>query len=115
MHLFCMSICISGYASIYLDIYLFCRSACSLVYLSGNISGNAPGNLVACSAANCAPVRLQVLVIWQFICSAAYLAARLRIHLHLLASASVCHSVLPVCSAGCASVACASGCISAVV
>src|SRR5437763_10895530 len=34
MHLFCMSICISGCASICLDIHLFCRSACSLFSLS---------------------------------------------------------------------------------
>src|SRR5213078_2795613 len=47
MHLFCMSIYISGYASICLDIHLFCRSACSLFSLSGNASGNASGNLVA--------------------------------------------------------------------
>src|SRR5437764_14129585 len=34
MHLFCMFICISGCASICLDIHLFCRSACSLFSLS---------------------------------------------------------------------------------
>src|SRR6266516_6918868 len=35
-----MPICISGCASICLDIHLFCRSACSLVWLSDNPSGN---------------------------------------------------------------------------
>src|SRR5438045_7632922 len=102
MHLLCMSICISGYASIYLDIHLFCRSACLLFCLSarssGNASGNASGNLVVllcCKLCICSSAGSGNLAIW------------LRIHLHLLAS--VCHSVLPFCSAGRASVACTSG------
>src|SRR6266480_4517386 len=145
MHLFCMSICISGCASICLDIHLFCRSACFLfcqpvlqdVHLS-------PAHLVVCL-----PERISA-VVWNvctaarasgchFACISCNLAINLAICNHicttvcpggwisacsafcisacfvscisarLVAFASVCHSVLPACSAGRASVARASG------
>src|SRR5438045_7998075 len=127
MHLFCIFICISGCASICLDIHLFCRSACSLFSLSGNASGNASSNLVAwlhICLPGCLSISLEVCLVarrfiwlhlagesgrisvWSIICLLFCLFCRLLILLLILVSILFCHSVLPACSAGCASVAC---------
>src|SRR5947207_15129926 len=94
MHLFCMSICISGCASICLDIHLFCRSACLLFSLVCSLVWQCI----------CQCIRQSGCLAYLSICISGNLAIWLCIHLHLLAS--VCHSVLPFCPAGCASVAC---------
>src|SRR6266480_3922580 len=87
MHLFCMSICISGYASIYLDIHLFCRSAYLLFSLVCSLVWQC---IWQC-------IRQSGCLAYRSICISGNLAIWLCIHLHLLAS--VCHSVLPFYSA----------------
>src|SRR5437762_2453575 len=87
MHLFCMSICISGCASICLDIHLFCRSSCLLFSLVCSLVWQC---ILQC-------IRQSGCLAYRSICISGNLAIWLCIHLHLLAS--VCHSVLPFCSA----------------
>src|SRR5881394_528731 len=116
MHLFCMSICISGCASICLDIHLFCRSACLLFSLVPILLVCQFGHLQVCSVAcrlqfrpfACStgqvPIRLFICQSWQamsqfwqsvcsFSCNWQHLAAFsfiCRIH-HLQAEVSSIH------------------------
>ena len=100
MHLFYISICISGCASIYLDIHLFCRSACLLFSLVCSLVWQC---IWQC-------IRQSGCLAYRSICISGNLAvhssASARICLPFCPAILFCHSVLPACSAGCASVAC---------
>src|SRR6266516_5108245 len=113
-----MPICISGCASICLDIHLFCRSACSLVWLSDNPSGNLVVRLhirqsiwldICLSAHPFASVCICIclrLYIWQSVLLLLHLSANLSICcMHIWSSACLnAYLLLPECLHCCSSI-----------